>query len=173
MDAPYSKYCSSYLTGFDKWEPVQSNQRLSPILENFSASMQPPSGAIWTLDALLSLPHNRLKYYLELYGRLLKSSAPGKSTDLKLIEGVKKLEDLLAIIDDRYKIALPGPTHVLETTDEVVIDTREMPENVKKTNLEHIAHSRTGGENTLLQPDERNVRASFESSARASSISSG
>lgn len=174
LDAPYSKYCTSYLTGFDSWGPVQNNQRLSPILENFSTSTPSPNGAIWTIDTLLSLPWNRIKYYLKLYGRLLKSSGPGKSTDQKLMEGVGKLESLLLTVDGRSQVSLPGPTQTLETTDEVVIDTRETIDDARNDGLENEnKYARSLGENTLRRPEERDVRTSVESSTRGSSLSSG
>ncbi|KAH8120387.1 hypothetical protein DFH11DRAFT_59126 [Phellopilus nigrolimitatus] len=181
LDSPYTNYCSTYLSGFDTWEPVQSNQRLPTVLETFSASNPPPNDSpCWTLDDLFSLPRARIKYYQKLYGRLLKSSAPGKSTDKKLIGAVGRLEKLLTILDERSIVSLPNSSQVIESTDEIVIDTRESNEETLKPRVEHDgeprsvkAIERTRSEETVRHQEERDVRTSVESSARGSSLSSG
>ncbi|KAI5124637.1 hypothetical protein M0805_004246 [Coniferiporia weirii] len=181
LDSPYTNYCSTYLSGFDSWEPAQCNERLSSVLDAFSTTNPPPQPGPqnWTLDALFLLPYSRIKYYQKLYGRLLKNSAPGKSTDKKLIEAVGKLERLLAVVEERSSIPLSGPSLAIETTDEVVIDTREKAEEIQKPvdqteSLERVsANGRTPSEETIRLREEFDVRTSVESSARGSSLSSG
>ncbi|KAK7058887.1 hypothetical protein VNI00_001511 [Paramarasmius palmivorus] len=134
LEGPYSNYCSKYCTGFDEWEPVQSNIRLGPILATFSAANPPPAAthpdsSLWTLDTLFLLPRTRLKYYKKLYSRLLKSTQPGRSDHRLLVDALEKLEKLLATLDERANIKAGSPITspssvppVLEPEDEVVID---------------------------------------------------
>ena len=71
------------------------------------------------------LPHGRLKYYKKLYGRLLKSTAPGRSDHKLLVGAVEKLERLVATVEGRFNVRLQSsPT---ETKDEVVVDMRDDP----------------------------------------------
>lgn len=131
LESPYSTYSSKFLSGFNMWDPVQSNPKLTPILINFSSSNPPPLGpdTQWTLDSLFLLPKGRLKYYKKLYSRLLKSTAPGRS-DHKLLAGaVDKLDRLLDTLEERGNVRVgsedssaQGPPHELE--DEVVLDMR-------------------------------------------------
>ncbi|ESK89306.1 gef1 [Moniliophthora roreri MCA 2997] len=134
LEGPYANYCEKFCTGFDEWEPVQSNIRLGPILATFSAANPPPlvthpDTSLWTLDALFLLPKARLKYYKKLYSRLLKSTQPGRSDHRLLVEAVEKLEKLLATLDERENVKAGSPATsptsvppVLEPEDEVVID---------------------------------------------------
>ncbi|KAF8168011.1 hypothetical protein B0H34DRAFT_779517 [Crassisporium funariophilum] len=123
---PYETYCAKYCCGFDSWQPVQSNQRLGPILAQFSATNPAPSNSgIWTLDSLFLLPKTRLKYYQKLYNRLLKN------TDNRLLVGaVDTLRDLMATLDIRSTIKVGDQDSESSTTvapeieDEVVIDMR-------------------------------------------------
>ncbi|EMD42226.1 hypothetical protein CERSUDRAFT_110759 [Gelatoporia subvermispora B] len=122
LETPYTNYCTKYCTGFDDWEPVQTNTRLRTILAMFSSSNPPPlppsspqhpsEPPIWTLDELFLLPQRRLKYYKKLYTRLLSSTAPGRS-DYKWLSGaLEKLDRLMAILDERATTrisALPPP----------------------------------------------------------------
>ena len=115
------------------WEPVQSNSKLSSILVNFSTSNPPPAGSdsTGTLDTLFLLPKGRLKYYRKLYGRLLKSTAPGRSDHKLLVGAVDKLDKLLDTVEQRQNVqvgvaedspAQQAPARDLE--DEVVLDMR-------------------------------------------------
>ncbi|KAL7285205.1 hypothetical protein ACG7TL_000298 [Trametes sanguinea] len=142
LEGPYTNYANKYVNGFDSWEPVQSNPRVRTILAMFSATNPPPLPAsapqhpseppIWTLDELFLLPKGRIKYYKKLYGRLLKSTTPGRSDHRLLSGALDKLDNLLATIDRRREIrvgagaarveSLPPPP--IETEDEVVIDMR-------------------------------------------------
>ena len=159
-----------FVSGFDDWEPVQSNKRLPGVLEAFSQANPPPHSPLWTLDALFSLPQARIKYYLKLYGRLLKNSTPGKATDKKLIEAVAKLEDLLSVLEDRKGVQLPGPSQTFESQDEVVIDTRTLEDDVRQLNLEN-SHERGRSEATV-RPEVRDSGGSLTSSGLGSSSSS-
>ena len=158
------------MAGFDDWEPVQSNSRLPEVLEAFSQANPPPHSPLWTLDSLFSLPHARIKYYLKLYGRLLKTSTPGKSTDKKLYEAVETLESLLSVIEDRRSVRLPGPSQTFESHDEVVIDTRTLENDVRQMNLDNL-HERGRSEATV-RPEMRDSGGSLTSSAPGSSSSS-
>ena len=156
MDAPYTNYCSQFVSGFDSWPSVQSNARLPSVLESFSVSNPPPPGPPqWTLDGLFAFPRSRIKYYQKLYGRLLKGSPPGKNAD-KLVHAVEKLTQLLEIMDERSNVLLPGASGKHESmVDEVVIDTRDgnnrvgpgeigqITSNLALTSLDSSAHQST------------------------------
>ncbi|GAW07987.1 hypothetical protein LENED_010020 [Lentinula edodes] len=132
LEAPYSTYCSKFLSGFDMWDPVQSNPKLGSILANMSSSNALSTGnEVWTLDTLFLLPKARLKYYKKLYGRLLKSTAPGRSDYKLLVGAVDKLERLLDTLEQRESIRVgypddsPAPQYAAhELEDEVVLDMR-------------------------------------------------
>ena len=171
LEGPYNAYCSQYIGSFDSWPPVESNERLQAELVTFSENNPPASGSpYWTIDALFLLPRDRIKYYQKLYGRLLKTSAPGKSTDKKLVEGAERLEKLLTIIDERSSVTLPNPTQVVESTDEVVIDTREDARKIENAIPDQDKSLRVNDSSQIN--GEQGGRLSLESSAQESSRSS-
>lgn len=112
-------YANKYCTGFDDWEPVKANAKLPVVLQAFSVSNPPPSTllqpthlpdpSLWTLDALFLLPKGRLQYYRKLYGRLLKSTTPGRSDHRLLTGALGKLDSLLATLDDRANSCVSVP----------------------------------------------------------------
>jgi hypothetical protein len=131
LEAPYTSYCTQYCTGFDVWEPVQTNERLKDIIATFSASNPPPPSLIsdssnptWTLDSLFVLPQLRLKYYKKLYSRLQKSTSPGRSDHRLLISALEKLDMLLATAESRehLKVGTFSSSPPIETEDEVVVE---------------------------------------------------
>ncbi|KAG5648068.1 hypothetical protein DXG03_007103 [Asterophora parasitica] len=142
LKTPYTNYCAKYRCGFDTWAPVQSNAKLATILTTFSSTNPPPSSAsashatsppIWTIDDLFLLPKARLKYYKKLYGRLLKSTAPGKSDHKLLVGALETLDGLMGTLDSRSSVKVgepqtlsspPPAPPVLEAEEEVVIDLR-------------------------------------------------
>lgn len=131
LETPYSTYSSKFLSGFDVWDPVQSNPKLGPILVNFSSSNPSSTGTLWTLDSLFLLPKGRIKYYKKLYSRLLKSTAPGRSDHKLLVGAVDKLDTLLNTIEHRETVRVGGDEDspvpqapVDEFEDEVVLDMR-------------------------------------------------
>ena len=136
LEPPYATYCSKYTAGFNTWEPISSNPKLPTTLALFSASIPPPLPAssqshpseppLWTLDGLFLLPHGRLKYYKKLYGRLLKSTAPGRNDHKLLVGAIEKLERLLATVEGRFDVRLQSSPPI-ETEDEVVVDVRDSP----------------------------------------------
>lgn len=82
-------------------------------------------------DSLFLLPKGRLKYYKKLYGRLLKSTAPGRSDHKLLVGAVDKLDALLDTIEHRETVRVggsddppPQQAPVEDFEDEVVIDMR-------------------------------------------------
>jgi hypothetical protein len=127
LEQPYTNFCSRFISGFDRWSPVQTNARLMPVLEAFSETHPPPDGGVWTLDSLFLLPKSRIKYYRKLYGRLLKSTQEGRSDHRLLVGAVEKLDQLQQTLDQRAQIDIgsfeaPLPPAPIETVDEVVID---------------------------------------------------
>ncbi|GJE87627.1 RhoGEF domain-containing protein [Phanerochaete sordida] len=140
LEAPYTKYSETFVSGFDDWEPVRSNERLPTTLAMFSSSnppplppsspQHPPSPPLWSLDELFLLPKGRLRYYRKLYSRLLKSTTPGRSDHRLLTGALEKLDRLLSVIDQRaiHKVwgesVPPSEPTPLSPEDEVVIDLR-------------------------------------------------
>lgn len=111
LETPYTNYAHKYTCGFDNWDPVKNNTRLPTVLSTFSASNPPPSNVDqWTLDVLFLLPKGRLKYYRRLYGRLLKSTAPGRSDHKLLVAALDKLDGLLQTIDARGECIVGQPS---------------------------------------------------------------
>ncbi|KAK7694812.1 hypothetical protein QCA50_002000 [Cerrena zonata] len=147
LETPYTTYVSNFCAGFDRWDPVQSNAKLKTTLAIFSSSIPPPlppsadphpaEPPLWTLDDLFILPRDRLKYYKKLYGRLLKSTQPGRSDHRLLTGALDKLDSLLATLEQRGgleigvnygPIAPPAPPPQ-DDEDEVVVDMRVRDSN--------------------------------------------
>ncbi|KAL1739022.1 hypothetical protein HDZ31DRAFT_22662, partial [Schizophyllum fasciatum] len=174
LDAPYTNYTNKYTCGFDDWDPVRNNTRLPTVLATFSNSHPPPSGDIWTLDALFLLPKGRLKYYRRLYGRLLKSTAPGRSDHKLLVAALDKLDGLLQTLDtrDAYKVGQPAPSSPPppppDRDEDVVIDLRTQ-------SVIAAAHRPEGGWNEEGQPGSESSSArgsnTFSRETGATSIS--
>ncbi|RDB29146.1 hypothetical protein Hypma_015433 [Hypsizygus marmoreus] len=176
LNTPYTTYCTKYRCGFDTWEPVQSNPKLANILSTFSAANPPPSSAaasnstsppVWTLDDLFLLPKARLKYYKKLYGRLLKSTAPGRSDHRLLVGAIDTLDRLLDTLETRSSVNVGNPVSppaqtptVLETEDEVVIDLR----------TQSVIHEQVR-QNGSVRTSADAAPGSEGSSTRASSVS--
>lgn len=162
LEPPYTTYCNKYTTGFDTWEPVAGNPKLPATLTAFSASNPPPppptsqanpSGPLtWTLDGLFLLPYGRLKYYKKLYGRLLKSTAPGRSDHKLLLGAMEQLEGLLATVEGRFDMKLQSIPPV-ETVDEVVVAMHGTPQH------------------SLPEPGARDTLLSDGSNSRHASVS--
>lgn len=126
MNGPYTAYCTKYRCGFDIWEPVRSNSKLADILSAFSAPNPPSNGdapSIWTLDELFLLPKARLKYYKKLYGRLLKSTTPGRSDHRLLIGALDTLDGLLNTLESRSSVNVANPANVIASPVPVNIPT--------------------------------------------------
>ncbi|KAF7968676.1 hypothetical protein HWV62_29725 [Athelia sp. TMB] len=111
LEAPYAAYCDRYCAGFDAWALVARNPRQAAVLAAFSAASPPPASAVsplepgarplWTLDALFLLPKGRLEYYKRLYGRLLRSTSPGRRDHALLAAAVDTFDRLLAAVEAR------------------------------------------------------------------------
>lgn len=128
-----------------------------------SNASDPPT---WTLDDLFLLPKARLRYYKKLYGRLLKSTAPGRSDHRLLVGALDSLDKLLDTLDSRASIKVgqaTSPTSTsLEPEDEVVIDLRT--QSVLSGQDEHNSDPRAS---TDKEPE------SESGSIRGSSVSGG
>ncbi|KIJ68349.1 hypothetical protein HYDPIDRAFT_106533 [Hydnomerulius pinastri MD-312] len=177
LDRPYTTYADNFCAGFDDWEPVRSNPKLSGVLETFSTSNPPPATTVqtsrlpdpslWTLDALFLLPKGRLQYYRKLYSRLLKSTTPGRSDHRLLTGALEKLDDLLTTLDNRAHIrvgefdAPPLPPTPPELKNEVNGEIKE------------LAVGNFGQGDSLLSGQFGTGSASAATSMRGSSSSSG
>jgi hypothetical protein len=117
-----------------------------PLLQSSPANPSEP--LTWTLDGLFLLPHGRLKYYKKLYGRLLKSTAPGRSDHRLLVGTVEKLERLLSTVEERFNVRLQS-LPLVEAVDKVAVDVRDRPPQ--------YSPPESGARDTLLS-DESNSR---------------
>lgn len=174
LNGPYTTYCTRYRCGFDTWGPVQANPRLADVLSTFSASYPPPPSTstplspseppTWTLDDLFLLPKARLKYYKKLYGRLLKSTAPGRSDHRLLVGALDSLDGLLDTLESRatVKVGQSMSSTLLEPEDEVVIDLRT-PSVINNQDRQNVH----------LRASTDKVPESGNSSTPGSSISGG
>lgn len=161
LEPPYATYCSKYAAGFDTWELVSGNPKLPTTLALFSASNPPPLSPssqahpseppLWTLDGLFLLPHGRLKYYKKLYGRLLKSTAPGRNDHKLLVGAMEKLERLLTTVEGRFDVRLQSSPPI-EPEEEIAVDMRDEPPQYSPPN--------TGIRDTLLSDGTNSRHAS-------------
>ena len=147
LEQPYMTYADRYCIGFDDWELVKANAKLSAVLQAFSTSDPPPSAlpqptrllnpSLWTLDALFLLPKGRLQYYRKLYSKLLKSTTPGRSDHRLLTGALGKLDGLLATLDDRANtsvgtresLQIPLPPHINTGANPTTVIHMEPPTN--------------------------------------------
>lgn len=110
LEPAYTRYATNYRTGFDLFQPVQTNPKLGPILDALSwpATLAAPlsSSTPVTLDVLFSLPAERLVYYSKLYARLLKSTQEGRSDHALLVAANERLTALLGIVDDSRRLSV-------------------------------------------------------------------
>ncbi|WVR04434.1 hypothetical protein IAU60_001437 [Kwoniella sp. DSM 27419] len=105
LEPAYRKYCTSFATGFDSWQPVTRNALLPGILAEISTSCAPiPPLTEWSLDALFLLPYNRLRYYRKLYARLLRSTKEGRSDHRLLVVANQRLEALVSEVEGRLEM---------------------------------------------------------------------
>ena len=119
LEPAYTRFATTYRVDFDQFEPVQSNERLAPILALLSwpATLPPPAheSTPTTLDALFSLPAERLVYFKRLYARLLKSTQEGRSDHALLVSANAKLDHLLDLCDRARQLSvLPEDHHAFE-----------------------------------------------------------
>ncbi|KAJ7651064.1 kinase-like domain-containing protein [Roridomyces roridus] len=114
LEGPYSKYCSTFCTGFDACEPVKSNPRLPGILSAFTVSNPPPAWALprdsgmhtsWTLDTLFLLPRVRLRYYRRLYlQRFFTHRTPAESGNDCYFLVFEKIYKCISVLETREKL---------------------------------------------------------------------
>ncbi|WWC59198.1 uncharacterized protein I303_101748 [Kwoniella dejecticola CBS 10117] len=105
LEPAYHKYCTTFLAGFDSYQPVTRNQLLAGILNEISASCSPtPPLNQWSLDALFILPYTRLRYYRKLYARLLRSTKEGRSDHKLLVVANQRLEGLVGQVESRLEM---------------------------------------------------------------------
>ncbi|KAJ7492541.1 hypothetical protein FB451DRAFT_1022669 [Mycena latifolia] len=179
LEGPYTTYCSRFCSGFDDWEPVQSNTRLPSVMSSFSATNPPPTWAIasdaetpvWTLDGLFLLPKARLKYYRKLYSRLLRSTTPGRSDHRLLVGALDKLDKLLDTLETREQIKVGVPQGPPELT---VLKPDEEPVEEKNSQSERSISVSPRSTLSGVRSSDIDAQAGSEtSSARGSSLSSG
>lgn len=102
LEPSYSKYGSTYMSGFDSWPLVTQNTLLPNILAELSTSHPPtPPQTSWSLDAFFLLPYTRLRYYGKLYARLLRSTKEGRSDHKLLVTANQKLDGLVNQVERR------------------------------------------------------------------------
>ena len=147
LEAPYAKYATSFLTGFDSWSAVTRNTILPGILQDITISTPPtPPLQQWSLDALFLLPYTRLRYYRKLYARLLRSTKEGRSDHRLLVVANQRLEGLVNQTESR-----------LET--DVTDEDQDSPQNdprasQEQSNYEKERQSRTSSGMNSSQDSE-------------------
>ncbi|GAA5935769.1 hypothetical protein JCM3775_007324 [Rhodotorula graminis] len=124
IEPAYSRYAATLQDGYDTHAPVQSNERLAPILASLTwpNTLPPPpspSSSLVTLDTLFTLPVVRVAYYQRLYAKLLRSTQEGRSDHALLVSANDKLRRLAAMCDDARARHLDGET--LGTTRPLVL----------------------------------------------------
>ncbi|KAF9240863.1 hypothetical protein BU15DRAFT_87438 [Melanogaster broomeanus] len=174
LERPYTTYADKYCAGFDDWQPVKSNPKLSGVLETFSASSPPSSTmvqaphlrdpSLWTLDALFILPKGRLQYYRKLYSKLLKTTTPGRSDHRLLTGALEKLDGLLTTLDDRAHNRV-GESDPMPPPPEVKNETNAIP---KGPSMDEFVQN-----GSLLSGQFGSGHESASTSMRGSSSSSG
>lgn len=98
LSPAYSRYSTTYQVDFDRFDAVQSNEKLGPILAGLDwpgTIARPASPSPPTLDQLFQLPLVRLGYYKKLYTKLLKSTQEGRSDHALLVNANEQIDRLI------------------------------------------------------------------------------
>ena len=146
---------------------MESNERLQTELVSFSESNPPTSGSpYWTIDALFLLPRDRIKYYLKLYGRLLKNANPGRGGDRLLTAAVDTLERLTNSLNARLHTSPDDALQLsteskISTEDDVVVDLRDRSGVARKASQD--------SQSTVKLPSEDVSRGSIASGSSSQS----
>jgi hypothetical protein len=154
LEPAYSKYASSYMTGFDNFAQILTNSLLPGILSDISNSNPPaPPLEHWTLDALFLLPYSRLRYYRKLYARLLRSTKEGRSDHRLLLVANQRLEALalqvetrleMDVADDDFEAPVPIAKEIRPTTGSNGDRTREPSWVEKEVEAERRSRASSG-----------------------------
>ncbi|PWY99769.1 hypothetical protein BCV70DRAFT_145112, partial [Testicularia cyperi] len=167
LEAPYARFCDTYLADFDAWGVVQSNPRLSSLLAEVSNATDADGKPVvlsdkkrdpsepWTLDALFALPHIRLKYYKKLYSRLLKSTQPGRSDHRLLVGANHKLDDLLERSKRRLAVSVLDEVAGRESRDSSFAESNVTAETSPGGRVSSATSASDGGNSQ--SPNERPV----------------
>lgn len=104
LEPSYARYATIFLTGFDSYPAVCSNEQLHTILDEICISAPPtPPLERWSLDALFILPYTRLRYYRKLYSRLLQNTTEGRSDHRLLATAAQRLDMLVNQVESRLE----------------------------------------------------------------------
>ena len=156
LEAPYAKYCDTYLCDFDSWAKVQSNPRLPALLAEISGPLDSEGNPVifsdkrrdpsepWTLDSLFGLPHIRLKYYKKLYSRLLKSTQPGRSDHRLLVGANEKLDDLLEKSKSRLSVSVIDEVAGRESQDSSLTESNTTSETIPRDRVSSATSASDG-----------------------------
>lgn len=108
LQPPYSQYLHAFVPRLNALPSVQANTELKDILAQLSKEL-PRSAAepTWTLDDFFELPLARLRFYKKLYGRLLRSTQPGRS-DHELLASANQKLDILVERAQQCKTTAPS-----------------------------------------------------------------
>lgn len=147
LEPAYSRYATTYMSGFDSWPPVARNNTLPKILTELSGSHPPtPPLQQWSLDAFFLLPYTRLRYYRKLYARLLRSTKEGRSDHRLLVVANQRLDSLVALVEGRLEVD--------------VADEEQTPVSNSGVNLAEGANVAEGDNRVAGSEKERQSRTS-------------
>lgn len=172
LSPAYTRYSTTYQVDFDRYDPVQTNAKLGPVLSALHhPSTLPPAAdsAPPTLDLLFSLPVVRLGYYKKLYTKLLRSTQEGRSDHALLTDANIQLDHLIARCDEakaRSVVLENGGTLPLKTSP----SPREQPRIVEQRAPEPAAAP--GPQVGVALGGARSEERSSGESARVASSSS-
>lgn len=179
LEAPYTRFCENYLADFDAWSTVQSNPRLSKLLQEVSGATDAQGRPVifsdrkrdpnepWTLDALFALPHIRLKYYKKLYSRLLKSTQPGRSDHRLLVRANEKLDELVDKSKRRLAVSVLDEAAGRESRDSSFADSNVTSETSPRDRVSS-ATSASESQSPSVHPVQTSVTKPFPSPPRVS-----
>ncbi|GAA5820791.1 hypothetical protein JCM11251_003161 [Rhodosporidiobolus azoricus] len=156
LEPAYTRFATTYQLDYDRFEPVQSNPNLVPILAQLSYPVSLPSaaqsGREVTLDTLFALPLYRVKYYQKLYAKLLRSTQEGRSDHALLVQANEKLERLERAMEDGRKRSVLG--EAVRGTAEVQGQRKEK-EKLPRLDMELANGNARGGQTVPALPQER------------------
>ena len=184
LETPYARFCENYLTDFDAWATVQSNPRLSKLLEEVSGATDAEGKTVvfsdrkrdptepWTLDSLFALPHIRLKYYKKLYSRLLKSTQPGRSDHRLLVAANEKLDELVDKSKRRLAVSVLDEAAGRESRDSSFAESNVTSDNSPRDRVSS-ATSNSESQSPHVKPVQTVGTRSSPSRAQAAPPSNG
>ncbi|CAG8482316.1 2797_t:CDS:10 [Paraglomus occultum] len=129
MEGPYTRFCQSFMRGFDSWPAIIEHTLLQETLAAISSSRNERV----SLDYYFELPFARLHYYKKLYMKLFKTTDPTSDVCQLLQIANDRLDALISL---EYQAKAPEIPNFDDTLNDGSTYASEPPDHTQV--LEHV-----------------------------------